>query len=1511
MKLGLRMAAVVVVAFATTTATVAPTASANDPEPLVQLTQDGWWNGRSIQLPVVGAVVGPLLGRPASADGLLPQYGPPPVPPDAIAVASAVTDSERVAAIGIYLTSATATITDLRLTLQQAASGTTGNLAAAHIVACPITAPWVSTVGGDETQQPSADCSLAKATGTRSDDGHWTFDLTPMLSLWQDPANALAPNGVLLRSDPSAAPPSDFQVTFGDLSTGTARVELTVIRDPAVSSDAVVELGSVAAVGAPDQAQHVPAAQRDPSGSNGESTAVAGATTNAAAAPVTGEAVALPLPVVDVAPLDATRAVGQFRLVPIAILLALFLVAAAFAARAIVRRMRAGARYLHHRGAVAVVVAVILVVPPSGLVQRVNVAMSRVVATVASPLIGSVPPLPDLPPSTHVLDRDGHEIGGFTEAQRVPVRFSGLPAHVWQAVLAAEDATFFDHAGIDPSAMARAVVRTASGTTQGGSTIVQQLVKLNYLDPEQSVLRKLAEIPYAVQLDEMFSKEELLERYLNQVYFGDGAYGIGAAAIEYFGVTAEQLNPAQAALLAGKIRSPGGLDPRRNTNDVLSRRNQVLDLMRDSGWLNTAELDHWRGTAMAVRADDPGLAAQPSHFVQYVRREVADLDRRAAKNGALVAALESGGYTIETTLDRRALEAAHAAAAQVLGAPGDPTVGIASVEPGDGAIRVLLGGLDPGRDFDVATQGYRGAGSTLAPLSYVAALEYGEPFVDDATLQEGPSEAVRKVAARLGIPNIAAVSPLELTAAYAALAAEGTFAQPYAISRILDQSGHLIYQHDVVSGQVIEREVALAASAALEAETTELPIGRPLAGKAGLNLFRSDAWFAGYTPQLATVVWVGVPECMVAVPGIDREADPRADATFTPAAVFSSYVAGALEGTPIARFTPPAHPIAPTPLAIGGTLPSVDPSDPQSIGVSVGAIRAGVVQALRYSTATSTAVAVDIDGLGLVVDINGSRPQAPASTQKLYVASTALLRLGADHRFRTAVRATSPVTADGAVAGDLVLSGSWDPTLTGADLAGLAAAVAGSGIRRVTGNLFVDAPVPAGEAATGGIKGDADSLPPLSPLVVDRNRWRCDDAFRSDPAIGNGERFEALLARAGVVVDGSVRHGPTPDSAVDVAVHDSAPLAEVAKGMLRSSDSFAAEMLLRAIGRSVGSPDAGHGLEALTSTAGDLGLDAADWHDGSGLSPADRDTALHQVAWLKRLESTDVTEPFHQALAVGCESGTLKRRYCGTAAAGRVRAKTGTLRGTINLAGYTDTASGQRVRFSFLLSGVRSKVAAQQAVDSAVTALAGGGAPVFNAIPTNKPEIFLTIDDGWVRDPRIVELVQRLRLPLTVFPTSEVVAQDPAYWTALQSAGAAVHNHTVSHPSLVRLSYEQQKAEICNANGVLASTLGHAPTLLRPPYGGFNEATRRAVAACGLNAIVMWSAEMNNGNLTAVDDRLQRGDIVLLHFGEHLYDDLTRVLEMAAASGLSIGNLHSELSGGFPAMAELEARLLQ
>jgi penicillin-binding protein 1A len=376
----------------------------------------------------------------------------------------------------------------------------------------------------------------------------------------------------------------------------------------------------------------------------------------------------------------------------------------------------------------AALIAVIAVVPPFR--RAAALAGSRVVLFIASPLAPDIGGFDDLPATSKVLAADGSvlvELDTPTGGRRQPVDLQRLPDHVWRAVLAAEDENFYEHSGVDPGAVFRAVVRSAQGRAQGGSTITQQLAKINYTRSERTVFRKLREVLYASRLEGKYSKDQLLERYLNQVYLGDRAYGIAAAAESYFGVQSDQLTTAQAATLAAMIKGPEQFDPRTHPAAVRARRDAVLRNMTRNDWLSSQELAVARRTPIEVVAPKPPTATRAPHFVDYVIREAQGLDELGGSSEGRGHRVFTGGLTIKTTLDPKAFDAAEAAVRKQLGAPEDPATAVVSVQPGDGAIRAMVSGLDPARKFNLADHSGDGRqpGSAFKPFVYLASLRAG------------------------------------------------------------------------------------------------------------------------------------------------------------------------------------------------------------------------------------------------------------------------------------------------------------------------------------------------------------------------------------------------------------------------------------------------------------------------------------------------------------------------------------------------------------------------------------------------------------------------------------------------------------------------------------------------------------------------------------------------------------------------------------------------------------------
>jgi D-alanyl-D-alanine carboxypeptidase/D-alanyl-D-alanine-endopeptidase (penicillin-binding protein 4) len=373
----------------------------------------------------------------------------------------------------------------------------------------------------------------------------------------------------------------------------------------------------------------------------------------------------------------------------------------------------------------------------------------------------------------------------------------------------------------------------------------------------------------------------------------------------------------------------------------------------------------------------------------------------------------------------------------------------------------------------------------------------------------------------------------------------------------------------------------------------------------------------------------------------------------------------------------------------------------QNLGARVNA-------ALSSSGATTVAAAVDADGLGTVVRRDAAHLLPPASTQKSFTSVAALLALPAGMRFRTEAAArVAPV--NGALPGNLWLVAGGDPYLTKLGLRALARDVRAAGVTVVAGDLLLDDSRYDSRRSAAGWKPTyvPNESGPLSALAVDRNGWRRDRAYVADPAFPATLLFRDYLKAEGVTVRGATRRGIRPADAATVATRTSGPLAAVVRRILKDSDNFAAELLLKEVGKVVrrdGSSAGGHA--AVVQVLRARGVAAGSGTDGSGLSAHNRQNSVGQLALLRTADQSVIAKAFRAALPVACQDGTLQKRMCNTPAAGRVFAKTGTLNGVRALSGFTTTASGRTVWFSFQLTGVKNGTQARNALDRAAVVLA-------------------------------------------------------------------------------------------------------------------------------------------------------------------------------------------------------------
>jgi penicillin-binding protein 1A len=556
--------------------------------------------------------------------------------------------------------------------------------------------------------------------------------------------------------------------------------------------------------------------------------------------------------------------------------------------------------------------------------------------------------IPKRPPSIQMVDINGRPLATRGDNGGAVLPLKDLPGYVPKAFIAIEDRRFYEHYGVDPWGIARALLANVlhRGVSQGGSTITQQLAKNLFLTQERTIHRKLQEAMLAVWLERKFSKTQILELYLNRVYFGSGAYGIEQAAQRYFGKSARQMSIAEAALLAGLVKSPSRLAPTRNFDGAERRAQTVLAAM--------AELDFITPSSEKLAlAHPPRVVAQGgSSSANYVADWVMDVINDVLGH-------VDDDVVVQTTIDTGLQANAEKALTEDLAQKGDKSGvsqgALVAMTP-DGAVRAMVGGRDYGESqFNRAVAAKRQPGSAFKAFVYLTALEhgltpdsvredkpikikgwqpenYGHEYFGPVTLtkalamslntvsvrltMEFSPAAVIRTAYRLGIasklePNASIalgtseVSPLELVSAYAPFANGGLAVVPHVIERITAGNGKVLYvRNGQPLGRIIEaRYVAMMNEMMTQtltigtAHKAALP-GWPAAGKTGTSQDFRDAWFIGYTAHLITGVWLG---------NDDGTPTKKVTGGGLPVDIWSRFMRGAHQGVPVAALPgPPA-----------------------------------------------------------------------------------------------------------------------------------------------------------------------------------------------------------------------------------------------------------------------------------------------------------------------------------------------------------------------------------------------------------------------------------------------------------------------------------------------------------------------------------------------------------------------------------------------------------------------------
>ncbi len=525
--------------------------------------------------------------------------------------------------------------------------------------------------------------------------------------------------------------------------------------------------------------------------------------------------------------------------------------------------------------------------------------------------------------SSQIYDVNGKLINTVHSVEnRVPVSINKIPKNLQDAFVAAEDARFYQHIGIDPRGIMRAVWSniTDRGVSEGGSTITQQLAKNALLSQERTLKRKIQEAILALQIERQYSKNEILELYLNQIYFGQGAYGVQSAATVYFGKNVEDLTLAECAILAGIPKSPNYYSPFNNLKAATERQATVLDQMVKYNFISSSTGTQAKSVKLklAVRSTQSDSNVKTaSYFIDYVTQYL--IDRYGAD------AVYKDGLKVYTTLDLDMQEAAEEAMQKLPSVRIDsnglqqPQGALVAIDPRTGYIKAMVGGR--GNDqFNRAVLAERQPGSAFKPFVYLAALEggmtpssiiedskisfgnwtpmnYDEKFHGSVSLRTALEQSLNvptvKIANQTGVDkplyyaqqmgistlvlqgsindrNLAmslggltrGVTPLEIASAYGVLANQGVHVDPITVIKIVDRNGKTLEQIVPKEKAVVNERSAYILTDMLRGVInngtgTAANIGRPAAGKSGTTSDYKDAWFVGFTPDLVASVWIG------------------------------------------------------------------------------------------------------------------------------------------------------------------------------------------------------------------------------------------------------------------------------------------------------------------------------------------------------------------------------------------------------------------------------------------------------------------------------------------------------------------------------------------------------------------------------------------------------------------------------------------------------------------------------
>ncbi|QKV19507.1 transglycosylase domain-containing protein [Oricola thermophila] len=573
--------------------------------------------------------------------------------------------------------------------------------------------------------------------------------------------------------------------------------------------------------------------------------------------------------------------------------------------------------------------------------------------------------VPDRPPNVKIVAVDGSLIANRGATGGEALGIHEMSPWIPQAVIAIEDRRFYGHFGLDPVGLARAMAANlmAGRLVQGGSTITQQLAKNLFLSPDRTVGRKVQEVLLALWLEHKYTKNQILEMYLNRVYFGSGSYGVEAAARRYFNKSARDVSLSEAALLAGLLKAPSRLSPARNPHLAEERAQVVLAAMRDQGLVSDREM------TAAISRPTTRAAAYWTGSENYVADAVME------ELPSLIGEVRQD-VIVDTTVDLVLQKFAENAIRDLIAQEGrkkNVSQGALVSIDNTGAVRAMVGGYDyANSQFDRSTEAKRQPGSAFKPFVYVAALEqgrtpqsvrndapvkigkwtpenYGGKYYGRVTLETALAKSLNSVAAqlimetgaekvvetahRLGIrsalePNASLalgtseVTLMELTSAYVPFANGGYRAEPYIIRRVTTLDGKVLYEHTADNmSRAISPEVAgmmnsMMAKTLTEGTARAAAFDHPAAGKTGTSQRSRDAWFIGYTANLTTGVWFG---------NDDGSPTDKVTGGSLPAKAWRAFMVRAHQGVPVARL--PGHmPRIATPVARPRNVPAPRPA---------------------------------------------------------------------------------------------------------------------------------------------------------------------------------------------------------------------------------------------------------------------------------------------------------------------------------------------------------------------------------------------------------------------------------------------------------------------------------------------------------------------------------------------------------------------------------------------------------